>query len=107
MAQSLALQLMQKSKSVKERAGSYYDSIKRNIQKDVLDALVEKKDKLNDKIFELSTFTLETNLNAGVQAVTRDTCEKRFRDLIDAEYELELVELELKAKQATFDKYFI
>lgn len=104
--QALALVLMEKNKSVKERAQSYFDSIKRNLQRDIIDKLVEKKEKLTDRIFELSTFSLETNLNSGISAVTRDTCESRLKSLIEAEYELELVTLELKSKQEIYDKYF-
>jgi hypothetical protein len=103
---SLALELMQKSKSVKERAESYFDSIKRNLQRDIIDRLVEKKEKLTDEIFELSNFNLDTNLNAGVHGATRETCEKRLTQLIHAEYELELITLELKSKQDIYNKYF-
>lgn len=105
-ANSLALELMQKSKSVKERAESYFESIKRNIQRDVIDKLVEKKEKLTDDIFELSNFNLDTNLNAAIHAVSRETCEKRLVQLINAEYELELVTLELQSKQDIYNKYF-
>lgn len=101
-----ALELLQKAKSTSERATSFLGSIERNIQKDVLDVLQSKKDGLTDKIFELLDFTLETNLNSGQSAISRDQAEKRFKDLIEAEYQLKLVELELEAKQVSFNKYF-
>jgi hypothetical protein len=38
--------------------------------------------------------------------MTKDSVEKRFTKIIDLEYELKLVSLELTAKQESFDKYF-
>jgi len=105
-SQALALALMEKNKSVKERAESYFESVRRNIQRDVIDALVAKKEDLKDKLFELTNFTLDTNLNAGLSRMTKDDCEKRFKQIIENEYQLELIELELSAKQDTFNKYF-
>lgn len=105
-SQPLGLELMEKNKSVKERASSYFESIKRNLQRDIIDALISKKEDLQDKIFELSNFTLDTNLNAGLRQMTKEDCSQRFSELIQAEYDLKLTEIELKCKQESFDKYF-
>lgn len=102
----LALSLMKKNKSVSERAQAYFESVKRNIQRDVIDKLVSRKEELEDRLFELTNFTLDTNLNAGLRQMTKDDCEKRFKEIIETEYQLQLTELELKAKQASFGKYF-
>ena len=104
--QQLALVLMEKNKTVKERASAYFESVKRNLQKNVIDKIVEKKENLTDELFELTNFTLDTNLNSGLRQMTKEDCEKRFARIIEIEYELELIKLELEAKQATFDKYF-
>lgn len=101
-----ALSLLRTNKTVKERAESYFKSITRNIQKNVIDTLVQKKEALEDKIFDLENFTLDTNLNAGLRTMTKEDCEKRFIDIINAECELELVNRELAIKQGSFDKYF-
>lgn len=103
---SKALTLLKSNKSVEERAGSYVVSLKRNIQKTVLDTLIEKKDRITDELFELTNFTLNTNLNQGLKQMTKDDCEKRFTKIIELEYELTLTEFELKIKQASFDNYF-
>lgn len=103
---SLALSLMEKNKSVKERAAAYFESVRRNIQRDVIDKLIGDKEKIEDELFELTNFTLDTNLNAGLRQMTKEDCETRFKKVIELEYQLELVSLELKAKQDSFDKYF-
>lgn len=102
----LAYDLLSTNKTVKERAATYASSMKRNLQKSILDALVEKKEKIEDELFDLKNFTLDTNLNAGLRQMTKEDCEKRFTKIIDNEYELELITAELKIKQASFDKYF-
>lgn len=103
----VALEMLGKNKTVAQRAESYVGSIKRNIQRDVLDSLTVRKEKLEEEKFELSDFTLDTNLNAGHRKMTSEDCEKRFKRLIDIDYELALLEIELRVKQAAYDKYFI
>lgn len=101
-----ALELLKTNKSVKERAEQYAQSMKRNIQRDVLDTLTSKKEKIEDDLFELGNFTLDTNLNAGLKQMTKESCEDRFKKIIQLEYELELLQAEIKVKQSSFDKYF-
>ena len=101
-----ALDLLKSNKSVSERAENYIISVKRNIQRDIIDALVLKKEAMEDELFELTNFTLETNVNNGVQAMTKETIEARFKKVIDLEYKLKLTNLELVTKQESFDKYF-
>jgi len=101
-----ALDLLKSNKSVSERAENYIISVKRNLQRDVIDALVQKKESMEDELFELTNFTLETNVNNGVQAMTKETIEARFKKVIDLEYKLKLITLELATKQESFDKYF-
>jgi hypothetical protein len=101
-----ALELLKTNKSVSERAENYIVSVKRNIQRDVIDALIQKKESMEDELFELTNFQLETDANRGFQAMTKETVEARFKKVIDLEYKLKLVELELKTKQESFDKYF-
>ena len=101
-----ALDLLKSNKSVSERAENYIISVKRNLQRDIIDALVQKKEAMEDELFELTNFTLETNINNGVQAMTKETIEARFKKVIDLEYKLKLTNLELVTKQESFDKYF-
>jgi len=101
-----ALELLKSNKTVSERAENYVTSVKRNIQRDVIDALTAKKESIEDELFELTNFDLETDMNSGRQAMTKESVESRFKKIIDLEYKLKLIDLELKTKQETFDKYF-
>jgi hypothetical protein len=103
---SKALDLLKSNKSVSERAENYIVSVKRNIQRDIIDNLTAKKEKMEDEIFELANFSLETDANRGYQQMTKETVEARFKSIIDLEYKLKLTELELAAKQDSFNKYF-
>lgn len=102
----VALEMLGKNKTVAQRAESYVGSIKRNIQRDVIDSLIARKEKLEEEKFELSDFTLDTNINSGHRRMTAEDCEKRFKRLIDVDYELALLDIEIKVKQASYDKYF-
>ena len=101
-----ALELLKSNKSVSERAENYAVAVKRNIQRDVIDTLVAKKESIEDELFELTNFNLETDLNAGHHAMTKESVENRFKRIIDLEYRLKLTQLELTTKQESFDKYF-
>jgi hypothetical protein len=103
---SKALELLGKSKTVRERADSYVVSMKRNLQKKILDTLQDKIDAIKDKNFDLENFTLDTNLNAGVRQMSKEDCESRFEQLINNQFELQLLEAELKVKQEAFNQYF-
>jgi hypothetical protein len=101
-----ALDLLKSNKTVSERAENYIVSVKRNIQRDVIDALTAKKEAMEDELFELTNFNLETDINKGYQQMTKESVEQRFKKVIDIEYKLKLVSLELNAKQESFSKYF-
>ena len=101
-----ALDLLKTNKTVEQRADAYATSIKRDIQRNIIDTLVGKKEKLDDELFELTNFTLNTNINQGLKQMTKEDCLKRFERIIEVEYELDLTNRELEIKQKSFDKYF-
>jgi hypothetical protein len=101
-----ALDLLKSNKTVAERAENYATAVKRNIQRDVIDTLTAKKESIEDELFELTNFNLETDANRGFQAMTKEAVEIRFKKIIDLEYKLKLVVLELNTKQESFNKYF-
>lgn len=101
-----ALNIMQNTVSVKDRASDYLQSIKRNIQRDEIDTLIIQREKLEDKIRLVQDFTLLTDLNAGQAAINREECEKRFKQALAMEYDLEILNLEIESKQAIFANYF-
>jgi hypothetical protein len=101
-----ALNLMKSSTSTDDRADSYVVTIKRNLQKKIIDTLLEQIEKIEDKKRDLQEFAMEADANRGIIALTREQCEKRFEQIIDLNYELDLVRAELKSKQASFDYFF-
>jgi hypothetical protein len=101
-----ALDLLKSNKTVSERAENYTVSVKRNIQRDVIDSITAKKEAMEDELFELTNFNLETDVNKGFQQMTKESVEARFKKIIDIEYRLKLTNLELASKQESFDKYF-
>lgn len=103
---SKALTLLKSNKSVKERADKYSTSIQRDIQQEVLDVLSKKKEKMEDQLFDLENFNLETNLNSGHKQMTQEDCKERFKKIIDLKYQTKLVEYELEIKQKAFNEYF-
>lgn len=103
---STALGMLKSNKTVAQRAESYFKSIRRNIQRDVLDELIARKEKMEESKFELSDFALDTNLNAGLRRMTSEDCEARFKKLIDIDYQLVMLSLEIKVKQDSFNELF-
>lgn len=101
-----ALEIMKTSSNTEQRAETYVGTIKRNLQKSILDPLIDKKEKLDDAVTSLLDFSLQTDINKGVAMVTREEAEDRFAKVLQKEYELVLLNLEIKAKQTSFDKYF-
>ena len=101
-----ALTLLETNKTVKERAGKYVERIKKSISLEVIDTLKEKIEKIDDQIFDLENFSLETNLNKGLKQLTKEDCENRFKEIINLEYKKKLLSLELEAKTQAFNKYF-
>jgi len=101
-----ALELLEKSRSVKEIAAKYAEAIARDIKVDVLDRLTKDKERLEFEIYALEDFSLDTDKNRGRNTMTKDEVQSRFVDIIKKKYELELIDAELKVKTAAYNKYF-
>lgn len=100
------LDLLKKSKSTNERAEAFYNGIARDLKIDIIDNLTRKKEKLEEERFELEDFTLATDANAGLKKMTQDECKTKFARIIEIEYELEMLDLEIESKTAAYEKYF-
>lgn len=105
-ASTKGLDLLKKSKSTNERAEAFYNGIARDLKIDVIDTLTRKKEKLEEERFELEDFTLGTDVNAGMKKMTQDECKAKFARIIEIEYELEMLDLEIESKTAAYEKYF-
>jgi hypothetical protein len=101
-----ALELLKTNKTISQRAEKYHESIKRNIQRDILDKLTADIENMEDVLFELTDFVLDTNINRGLAQMTKEDCEKRFKKIIETEFELELLKQEQKIKKVIYEKYF-
>lgn len=101
-----ALELLKTNQTVKERAEKFAASIKRDIQNEVIDSLIKKQEKMVDQLFELQNFTLGTDLNHGIKQMTQEECKERFKKIIDLEYSLVALGLEIKVKTDSFNTYF-
>lgn len=101
-----ALELLTSNKTVKERAVVYSDRIKTTLNNKIIVSLEEKIENIEDKIFDLENFSLETNVNKGLKQLTKEDCQERFEQIIELSYEKDLLQAELDSKKATFIAYF-
>lgn len=101
MADTKALTLLKKTKSVEQRAENYVDRISKSLRQSRLQRLEENIAKLEDKIQDLSEISLE-----GDKKPTKEELQKNFDQILDFEYEIVLLKAELKAKTKNYNKYF-
>lgn len=101
-----AFGLLSTSKTTKEKAKAYAPSIRRDLLNSFIIELERKKDKINDKLFDLQEFTLDSDLNAQQKRMSMEECKTQFNEILALEYELKLIEMELKAKREIFEEYF-
>lgn len=101
-----AFNLLSSVKSVKDRAGQYSKRIATTLAVEMIHPLVEKVDKIDDKIYELEDFALETNVNKGLKRLTKEDCEDRFREIIQLKYKRTLAVLERDSKIKAFNDLF-
>lgn len=105
-ASNKAALLLKNMPNIEQRAEKFAETVKRNLQKSIIDELITKKENLEDQIDSKLDFSLHTDLNRGMQPVSREAAELRFREVIDLRYRLELVTQELAIKQDIFNDYF-
>jgi D-Tyr-tRNAtyr deacylase len=101
-----ALVLLKKSKSVDERAAQFVQVAKEDLYDDLIKPLKRKISDIDNSIFELTDFTLETNLNKGMRRMSSDDIKAQFTKVIELKYQKDLLEAELISKEATFNEYF-
>ena len=104
---SKAKDLLKKNTSVEVRVEEFVVSLKRDLLRDIIEPLEVKIEKINDKIFDLKDFSVETNVNKGRAAITREGAKARFTEIIELEYEKTLLERELEIKKVSYDSYFL
>jgi D-Tyr-tRNAtyr deacylase len=78
-----ALVLLKKSKSVDERAAQFVQVAKEDLYDDLIKPLKRKISDIDNSIFELTDFTLETNLNKGMRRMSSDDIKAQFTKVIE------------------------
>jgi len=106
VASNKAAELLKNLPNIEQRAEKFAETVKRNLQKGLIDTLITKKETLEDTIDSKLDFSLHTDLNKGMLPVSREAAEVRFKEVINLRYELELVNMELTIKQDIFAEYF-
>lgn len=98
--------LLNKSKSVIERASKYSKRVAKSLEIKMIDSLKENIEKYDDQIFDLENFSLKTDINKGREALTKEEIEERFEKIINLHYERDLTVAKLKSIENAFNKYF-
>ena len=98
--------LLNKSKSVIERASKYSKRIAKSLEIKMIDSLKENIEKMDDQIFDLENFSLKTDINKGRETLTKEDIEERFEKIIKLHYERDLTTAKLKSFENAFNKYF-
>jgi len=105
-ASNKAALLLKNLPNLEQRAEKFAETVKRNLQKNLIDVLITKKENLEDTIDSKLDFSLNVDFNKGMSGITRENAEQRFAEVIDLRYRLELVSQELAIKQDIFNDYF-
>lgn len=101
-----AFTLLSARKSTESRAAQYAERVADSILLTKINHLKEAIGKIDDKIFDLENFSLETDINAGFKQISKEDIENRFSQLIDLHYEKDLIQAELDSKAKAFELYF-
>lgn len=104
--QMKAKELLLNSTSSEVLATQYASSSKDYVQDEVIRPLEIKVKNLEEKLFDLNQFHLETDKNKGIEAITIADCKKRFKNIVETEVELSLVKIELEQYKKAYGKYF-
>lgn len=101
-----ALELLKTNKSVNIKADKYAPRIKESLRIKTILPLKEEIEAIEDQIFDLEDFSLDTDLNKGQKKLTKGECEDRFNQIIHLKYNKAILELEYKIKKESFDSLF-
>jgi len=100
------LSLLQTAPSIESKATSYEKRIRENLQKEMIQPIEDRISKLDTEIEDQLDFSLSTDLNKGIDKISRPEVEERIRKAIKLKYTRGLAKLELKLTQEAFDDLF-
>lgn len=99
------LSMMKKAKTTTARADEYFARIKSSIFITKIAPLREAIANKKSKIFDLEDMSLATNRNKGVEAMTKESIEERFVEIIKLSEEIALDEIKLKVREDKYEEY--
>lgn len=100
------LSLLQTAPSIESKAKDYEKRIRVSLQKEMIEPIEDKIAKLETEIEDQLDFSLSTDLNKGIDKISRPEVEDRVRKAIKLKYNKGLAELELKLMKSAFDDLF-
>lgn len=103
---SVAYNVMSKSKTHKERAEKYAERIGKNLKSDILEPIERKIEDIEDKIFGLKDISLKTNINEGIRQVSQEQVQSNLAKVIELEYEKDLLIAEYNSKASAYNALF-
>lgn len=100
------MSLLKSAPSVEAKATAYEKRIRENLEKEMIQPLKDKISRLETQIEDQLDFSLDTDLNKGVEKISRPEVEARVRKAIELKYDKSIIELELKLNQEAFNELF-
>ena len=101
-----ALNLLKRSKRTNERANSYMETLGRNMKRTHIEGVEDQIRSLQEKVFDLETFNLNTNVNSGKVAMTREQVENNFNRIFELQQEIKILQETLALNVEIYNEYF-
>ena len=103
---SKVLDLLKNTPSVEAKSVAYEARVKGNLYKLRIQPILDKIREIETQIEDQLDFSLDTDLNRGISAISRPEVEKRLDTVINLKYQLGVQEMELKLTEAGFNDLF-
>jgi len=100
------LSLLQHAPSIESKAKDYEKRIRETLRKEMIQPIEDRIANLDTQIEDQLDFSLNTDLNKGIDKISRPEVEDRVRKAIKLKYSKGLAELELKLTKTAFDDLF-
>jgi hypothetical protein len=103
---SKVLNLLKSTPSVEAKSVAYEARVKENLYKTRIQPILDKIREIETQIEDQLDFSLDTDMNRGISAISRPEVEKRLDTVMTLKYQLGVQEMELKLTMAGFNELF-